>query len=59
MATSVEPRSRKVRILATLGPASRSPDMIQKLFRAGADAFRVNMSHGAQGAHAQTIETMF
>jgi pyruvate kinase len=55
MATSVEPRARKVRILATLGPASRSPEMIEKLFRAGADAFRVNMSHGAQADHAQTI----
>ena len=58
MATSVEPRSRKVRILATLGPASRSPEMIERLFRAGADAFRVNMSHGNQADHAQTIETI-
>jgi pyruvate kinase len=38
-------RSRKVKILATLGPASSSEDMIQKLFQAGADAFRINMSH--------------
>jgi pyruvate kinase len=29
--------------------------MIERLFRAGADAFRVNMSHGAQADHAQTI----
>lgn len=55
MANSVEARSRRVRVLATLGPASRSPEMIEKLFRAGADAFRVNMSHGAQSDHAQTI----
>ena len=34
-------------MLATLGPASASPAMIAKLFRAGADAFRINMSHGA------------
>lgn len=40
------PRKRKVRILATLGPASATPDMIGKLFMAGADAFRINMSHG-------------
>ena len=38
-------RSRKVKILATLGPASSSEEMIQKLFQAGADAFRINMSH--------------
>ncbi len=44
-----------MRILATLGPASSSPEMIEALFRAGADAFRVNMSHGAQAGHAETI----
>ena len=38
-------RSRKVKILATLGPASSEPDMIRKLFDAGADVFRINMSH--------------
>lgn len=38
-------RSRKVKILATLGPASSSEEMIGKLFAAGADVFRINMSH--------------
>ncbi len=51
----IDPRGRKVKILATLGPASRSPEMIAKLLRAGADAFRVNMSHGDHETHAQTI----
>jgi pyruvate kinase len=50
-----DPRGRKIKILATLGPASRSPEMIEKLLRAGADAFRVNMSHGDHETHAQTI----
>ena len=50
-----DPRGRKVKILATLGPASRSPEMIEKLLRAGADAFRVNMSHGDHETHAATI----
>jgi pyruvate kinase len=45
--TQIAPRSRKVRVLATLGPASSSPEMIRSLFLAGADAFRINMSHGA------------
>jgi len=49
------PRARKVRVLATLGPASRSPEMIEKLFRAGADAFRVNMSHGTHDDHRKAI----
>ncbi len=51
----IDPRGRKVKILATLGPASRSPEMIEKLIRAGADCFRVNMSHGDHDTHAATI----
>ncbi|MCE1237442.1 MAG: pyruvate kinase [Hyphomicrobiales bacterium] len=38
-------RDRRVKILATLGPASSDPSVIEKLFRAGADVFRINMSH--------------
>ncbi len=38
-------RSRRTKILATLGPASNSQEMIEKLFKAGADVFRLNMSH--------------
>ncbi|MCB2079847.1 MAG: pyruvate kinase, partial [Novosphingobium sp.] len=48
-------RGRRVKILATLGPASDSQEMIEKLLRAGADAFRVNMSHGDHETHARTI----
>lgn len=51
----IDPRGRKVKILATVGPASRSPEMLRRLFKAGADAFRVNMSHGDHEGHAQTI----
>ncbi|MCV0382885.1 MAG: pyruvate kinase [Erythrobacter sp.] len=49
------PRDRKVKILATLGPASRDPEILERLFRAGADAFRVNMSHGEHAHHRETI----
>ena len=38
-------RNRKVKILATLGPSSSSREMIEKLFVAGVDVFRINMSH--------------
>ena len=38
-------RNRSVKIIATLGPASSSPDMIETLFLGGADVFRINMSH--------------
>ena len=51
----IGPRGRRAKILATIGPASRSPDMLRKLFKAGADAFRVNMSHGNHADHASAI----
>lgn len=38
-------RSRKVKILATIGPASSEQATLKKLFEAGADVFRINMSH--------------
>jgi pyruvate kinase len=40
-------RRRNVKIVATLGPASSNRAMIGKLFEAGADVFRLNMSHGS------------
>jgi pyruvate kinase len=52
------PRSRKVRVLATLGPASSSQDMIRKLFLAGADAFRINMSHGAHADKVPLVQAI-
>jgi pyruvate kinase len=47
MALHLQPRGRRVKVLATLGPASNSEAMIEALLAAGADAFRVNMSHGS------------
>jgi pyruvate kinase len=38
-------RLRRIKIIATLGPASSDPAMIERLFQAGADVFRINMSH--------------
>ena len=38
-------RQRRTKIVATLGPASSEPDVIARLFEAGADVFRINMSH--------------
>jgi pyruvate kinase len=51
----LRPRARKVKILATLGPASSSPEMIRALMEAGADAFRINMSHGTQEQKAELV----
>jgi len=52
------PRSRKVKILATLGPASSEPAMIRQLMVAGADAFRINMSHGDQQQKAKLVQAI-
>jgi pyruvate kinase len=38
-------RTRKTKILATLGPSSSKPEQLKALFEAGADVFRINMSH--------------
>ncbi|MDE3177332.1 MAG: pyruvate kinase [Pseudomonadota bacterium] len=40
-------RGRRVKILATLGPASADPAVVEALYRAGADVFRINMSHAS------------
>ncbi|MDB5680253.1 pyruvate kinase [Sphingomonas sp. UYAg733] len=58
MTKAISPRSRKVRVLATLGPASNSVEMISRLFEAGADAFRVNMSHGDQESKVAVIKAI-
>ncbi len=44
-------RQRSAKIVATLGPASSSPEMIDTLFCAGVDVFRLNFSHGKQEEH--------
>ena len=48
-------RERNVKILATLGPASSSPDRIRALVDAGADVFRLNFSHGSHDDHLARI----
>ena len=48
-------RRRRPKIIATLGPASSTPEVIERLFRAGADVFRLNFSHGSHADHAERI----
>jgi pyruvate kinase len=50
--TSVH-RNRNVKIVATVGPASSSRAMLEKLFEAGVDVFRLNMSHGSHDEIAE------
>ena len=49
---------RKTKIVCTLGPASRSPEVLKKLIDAGLDVARINFSHGTREDHAATIRTI-
>jgi len=47
---------RRTKILATIGPSSDSPEMLEALFRSGVNACRLNFSHGTHKDHAQRIK---
>ncbi|MFC5547479.1 pyruvate kinase [Massilia aerilata] len=51
-------RSRKAKIVATLGPASTDAATIEALFRAGADVFRLNFSHGSHDDHKARLDKL-
>ena len=46
---------RHTKIIATIGPASRTDDIIEQLIDAGVDVCRLNFSHGTHEAHAETF----
>ena len=48
-------RRRRTKVIATLGPASSTIEVIERLYRAGADVFRLNFSHGSHEDHAARI----
>src|SRR5271156_4147538 len=48
-------RRRRVKIIATLGPASNDRETIAALFAAGADVFRINMSHASHDAMRERV----
>jgi pyruvate kinase len=47
--------AHKTKIVATIGPASESPEMLAQLIRAGLDVARLNFSHGSPANHAEVI----
>ena len=47
---------RRTKIVATIGPASRDPRVLEHLVRAGADVLRLNFSHGTHEEHAQVVQ---
>ena len=48
--------NKQTKIVATIGPASNSPEMIEKLIEAGMNVARINFSHGKLEDHRKTIE---
>ena len=51
-------RQRFTKIVATLGPASSSPERLKALFEAGTDVFRLNFSHGTPDDHKQRVDLL-
>ena len=47
---------RRTKIVATIGPASRDPEVLVEMVRAGLDVARLNFSHGTHEQHAETAE---
>jgi len=58
MSTAANPRAgwRRTKIVATIGPASREPEILRELIDAGVDVTRLNFSHAGPAEHAETIE---
>ena len=56
--TNMLRRHRQTKIVATLGPASSSDQVIRDLFIAGVDTFRLNFSHGSHEDHAARYHTI-
>lgn len=50
----VDHHARRTKLVCTIGPASSSPEVLEKLIRAGLDVARLNFSHGAHADHAET-----
>ena len=50
--------TRRTKIVATIGPATESPERIRELIQAGATTFRLNFSHGDHSEHATRIATI-
>jgi pyruvate kinase len=51
-------RQRRTKIVATIGPASSDPAVLEKLFVAGTDVFRINMSHTSHEAMRTYIDAI-
>lgn len=53
--TIMKKRFTRTKIVATVGPASSSPEVLKQLILSGVDTFRLNFSHGTQQSHKEVI----
>ena len=56
MTNRLPARFTRTKIVATVGPASCSPEMLRDLIRAGVDVFRINTAHGTRDQHQATLD---
>lgn len=56
--THTRNRLRRTKIVATLGPATDAPGVLERMVRAGVDVVRVNFSHGEAADHVRRVETV-
>ena len=56
--STIKPLQHRTKIVATIGPASRSREMIRAMVLAGMNVARLNFSHGSYGDHAQTVAVL-
>ncbi|MBL6630637.1 MAG: pyruvate kinase, partial [Ilumatobacteraceae bacterium] len=50
--------TRRTKIVATVGPASESPDVLSAMVAAGCDVVRLNLSHGDVAGHLERLATV-
>jgi pyruvate kinase len=51
----MKPLNQRTKIVATIGPASSSPEVLRRLFEAGVNTFRLNFSHGTHESHSEIL----
>ncbi len=51
-------QQKHTKIVATIGPASQNPEIIERMVLSGVDVFRLNFSHGNHQSHLKTIKTV-
>ncbi len=54
----MNPLTHKTKTVATIGPASQTPEIIGQMIRAGMNIARLNFSHGEFAGHRQVIENI-